>query len=309
MTVWQNVAVVVNPRSANGRTGKRWPVIGQAIKDLIGDFTLLRTEGPNHATSLVQEALREGHDRIVSVGGDGTHYEVVNGFFNEGVPVNPRASLVILPCGTGSDLARTLGLSRDIDAVPLVNGARTVKADVGRVTFACADGEKGVRHFINVADFGAGGAVVDQVNRTGKVFGGFLSFLTGIVATLVTFRSPALRLQIDGEQVEQRCLDVIVANGRYYGGGIHVAPEARLHSGVFEVFVINDIGFLKALANLRTFYTGALKTRPDLVHCFRATQVIAESDETVLLNLDGEIPGKLPATFELLPSALNLVVG
>ena len=100
----------------------------------------------------------------------------------------------------------------------------------------------------------------------------------------------------------------MVANGQFYGGGIHVAREARMDSGVFEVYVLGDIGFWKALVNLPGLYSGSFVTRSDLVRHFKAARVVAQSEERVLLNLDGEQPGMLPATFEVLPSALQLVI-
>ena len=151
--------------------------------------------------------------------------------------------------------------------------------------------------------------MAERVNRTTKVFGGFVSFLLGVLTTLATFRSPLLTLEIDSERITQRCLNVIVANGRYYGGGIHVAPDARMDSGRFEVFVLNDMGVFRAVANLPRFYGGAIKDRPDLVRCYTASRIVAQADERVLLNLDGEQPGQLPVTIDLVPAALDLVVG
>jgi YegS/Rv2252/BmrU family lipid kinase len=266
------------------------------------------TEHPWHATELTRQALKDGYGRIVSVGGDGTHHEVLNGFFEGYLPIDPTASLAIYPHGTGSDLARTLGVVKGADALAVLNAGHTIKVDVGRVTFTRPDKNPDVRYFINVADFGIGGAVVECVNRGGKRLGPFLTFLYGLVRTLITFENPMVRLQIDGDLLEQRTVNVMVANGRYYGGGIHVAREARLNSGHFEVYVVGDVGFWKAMVNLPRLYSGSYVERADLVRRFKATRVVAQSDERVLLNLDGEQPGQLPAEIELLPSALQLVV-
>ncbi|MBM3288766.1 MAG: diacylglycerol kinase family lipid kinase, partial [Candidatus Hydrogenedentes bacterium] len=111
------IAVVVNPRSANGRTGKRWPEFESRLHAAIGDFTTLTTTRPGHAGELARMAIEEGHDTIVSVGGDGTHCEVVNGFFDGARPVNPAAAMAVVPQGTGSDLARGLGMRRFEDAL------------------------------------------------------------------------------------------------------------------------------------------------------------------------------------------------
>jgi YegS/Rv2252/BmrU family lipid kinase len=308
-TPYNKIAVIMNPQSANGDTGRRWPQLRPAIEGIIGPFDPLITEKPGHAADLTRQALKDGCDRIVSVGGDGTHHEVLNGFFEDYLPINPEATLVIMPQGTGSDLARLLGLSRDSDPLRLLNGEHVVRADVGRVTFTVPKGGgTSARYFVNIADFGAGGAVADRVNRHSKALGGFASFLWAIIKTVLTYRPPVIRLQVDGLFVEQKCMDVIVANGQYYGGGIHVAPEAKLNSGKFEVFAIGKITLLDFVRHIGDFYRGDLKKVKKLVKCFSASRIVAHSEERVLVNLDGEIPGELPAAIEILPSALKLVV-
>jgi len=303
------IAVVVNPRSGNGRTGKRWPTMGASLREAVGAYTLMLTESPGHATTLVRQALREGHDRIISVGGDGTHNEVVNGFFEDETLINPEASLAIVPAGTGSDLARTLRLPWGVDALPYVVDGMYTRADIGRVRYTTSEGDQAVRYFINIADFGAGGEVVKRVNSTSKFFGGFLSFLWGVISTLVSYENPEIQLEIDGVELEGRINNVIVANGQYYGGGMHVAPHARLDSRAFDVYVIGDVGKTEAVINLPKLYRGRLLRKPDKVRYFRASRILADSSQEVLLNLDGEQPGKLPIAIQLLPSVLNVVVG
>jgi len=300
-------AVILNPRSAHGRAGRAWPRLEPAVRQALGLFTLLETERSGHASELARNALKQGHDRIVSVGGDGTHHEVVNGFFDDLVPVNPDATLALLPLGTGSDLARTLGLPKGLDAAPLLALTSTIGADVGRATFTLSDGTRASEYFINVSHVGAGGAVAERVNRTTKVLGGFPSFLWGVLATLLTYQNVSLRLDIDGQKLSQVCNDIVIANGRYDGGGMLVAPEARLDSGHFEVYVIGDIGRIESFTNLPKIYKGRLMDRPDKVTHFKAKRIVVEADAPVCVNLDGECPGHLPAIFEVLSAAVRLV--
>ncbi len=300
-------AVILNPRAAAGRAGRQWPEIQRALHDALGGYALFRTERSAHATELVRTALQDGYERVVSVGGDGTHHEVVNGFFHNGRPVNPDALLGILPIGTGSDLGRTLRLPRGIGAVPVLTQGKVVESDVGRVNFRGRDDRIETAHFINVADFGAGGAVAEHVNRSSKRMGGFLSFLWGTTRTLARYRAPAFELEIDGEKLEQRCLTVIVANAEYFGGGIHVAREARLDDGLLDVFVVHDLPYLTCLRHLRDFYTGQVLDKPHLVRPFKAVRIALRSPDRVLVNLDGELPGQLPATVEVVPRAIRLI--
>jgi diacylglycerol kinase (ATP) len=300
--------VVVNPAAANGRVAKHVAELGAALREVLPGHRLFLTEGPGHATALVRQALGEGTRHVVAVGGDGTLNEVVNGFFAGKQPVSPEAALSVIPYGTGTDFARTIGAHKGERAVRHIPRALPRKVDVGCVTHGLPGGGEAVRYFVNVADFGTGGAVVKRVNESSKFFGGFPTFLYAVVATLLTYRNPRVRMDIDGTQVDGYLNNVIVANGQYYGGGMHVAPEARLDSGEFEVYVIGDVGTAEAILNLPKLYRGHLLKKADKVQYYLAKRVVARSDEEVLLNLDGEQPGRLPAAFEMLPSALTLLV-
>lgn len=301
------IALIVNPVSAGGSTGRKWPAIEARLRTSLPSFTVLRTEFREHATQLTREALRSGHDCIVSVGGDGTHHEVLNGFYDGNMPLAPSARLAIIPNGTGSDLARTLGIGSTDEAITSLVAQQVRKVDVGRASFTRFDGTPGLRYFLNVADFGIGGAVVERVNRSGHYKGGKLAYFVAIVQTLLSYRSPQLRLQIDGEEFDERMLNVIMAKGKYYGGGIHVARDAELDNGRFEVLIINSISALTAFRYLHTFYDGSFVEIERLVRRRQATRIVASSSERVLIDLDGEAPGQLPLVVELLPSALNLV--
>jgi len=301
------IAVVMNPYSGNGKTARQWPRIGVMIEDLIGEYTFLKTHHPGHATELVRQALRDGYDRIISVGGDGTYHEVLNGFFDGLLPINPRAAMAILPMGTGSDLARTLHMPRGLNAVPHLVSDRVVAADLGRVTFSLRDGGQQFLYFISTCHIGMGGAVGDCVNRRFKKYGGFLTYFFGVLTTLLTFKNPYLELEIDGVEVDQICRDVIIANGQYDGGGMHVAPNAQFDNGLFDVYVIGDTSRWFSLRHVRKLYQGRLLEHPEHVRFFRAARVTARSDREVLISLDGEQPGCLPAAIEIVPKALNIV--
>jgi YegS/Rv2252/BmrU family lipid kinase len=301
-------AVVLNPFAASGEAGKQWSNIDPKVREILGDYTLLRTERPWHATELVRQALRDGVELIVSVGGDGTHHEVVNGFFDGYMTINPSARMALFPMGTGSDLVRTLGMNMPEVALDVLSKGHTNRVDVGRITYSLPMTGTNVRYFLNVADFGMGGAVAERTQSTKKSLGPFATFLIALIRTLITFKTPSVRMQIDSEILEQKTLNVIIANGQYYGGGIHVAREALLTGGQFEVYVIADLSLFTALMNLRHFYSGKYVELEHLVKRFSARRIVAQSDDRVLLNLDGEQPGQLPCEIEVLPAAIQLVV-
>lgn len=303
----KKIAVVVNPYSGNGRTARSWPKIGSMLEDLVGDYAFLQTKHPGHATELVRRALRDGYNRIISVGGDGTHCEVLNGFFDGLLPINPRAAMAILPLGTGSDLARTLQMPKGPNALPHLVSDRIVAADLGRVTFTLPNGGQRFVYFINICHIGMGGSVVERVNRHTKKYGGKLTYFWSVLKTLALYKNPYLELDIDGVQVDQVCRDIIIAKGQYDGGGMHVAPNAELSNGLFDVYVIGDTSPFFALKNVKALYEGRLLEFPDDVRFFRAARITARSDQRVLISMDGEQPGQLPAAIEIIPKAINIV--
>ena len=301
---------IVNPASANGSTRKLWGGLEQAILAEIGEVDASFTNGPNHATDLARKALADGFEMVVAVGGDGTVNEVVNGFFDSGRPVNPDAALGVISRGTGSDFIKTMNIPREIEAAARALKGRAVKrCDAGRFTSRGPNGEEMERYFINIADFGVGGEAVERVNNTTKAFGGFASFLYGTLKTLWAYKGKKVRIRVDDDyEIETTVNSVVIANGRYFGGGMWIAPEAVVDDGLFDVIILDDMSFTESLLNIPKLYKGTHVDDPK-VKCLRGRTIVAESDEEVLIDVEGEHGGRLPARFEIIPSAINVKVG
>lgn len=305
----RKAVLIVNPRSANGTTGRDWANISREIKrGLQSDFDVKFTEQQGHATLLTSEAIKEGFELVVAVGGDGTINEVVNGFFQNGKPFNPNAALAVMSIGTGSDFVKTLELpTTPFECAERIRSGKVWAIDLGRCSFIDLKGEKRSRFFINIAESGFGGVVVDKVNRTTKAFGGPISFLWAILTTLPTYKNKVTNCRIDdGPEHEEVLNMLIVANGRYYGGGLKPAPNAQLDDGLFDIVSIGDLGFSEAVSSLGKFRKG---THLGLakVSFSRGRTVVASSDETQLVEMEGEVVGRLPARFEILPKAINII--
>lgn len=301
--------VIINPHSANGATGRRWKTIREELRRAIGDFGERFTERTGHATDLAREGLRTGCERIVAVGGDGTNNEVVNGFFEHGRPVNPQAALGFIPRGTGGDFRRTLGIGKRLEeCLPVLQAGRVRPVDVGTATFRDGAGRETHRHFINITSFGIGGLVDALVNRSSKALGGRLSFLLATARALASYRNRHIRLRVDDTFDERLTINnVAVANGQYFGGGMWVAPKASPDDGLFDVVILGDLSRGEVIRGSRRIYRGTHLEMPK-VRWLRGRRVVAESDEEVLIDMDGEQPGRLPITCELLPGALRLIV-
>ena len=307
----KDVVFIVNPNAANGAARKLWPGIAAKAQQRLGATRTLFTERQGHAIALARQAAQEGAGLVVSVGGDGTMNEVVNGLMNDdGTPVNPETAMGQISIGTGGDFRKTTGLPKEPDAaLDWLVGESTKPIDVGRLRMIDGDGNQAVRFFINITSAGIGGEADDRVNRTTKAFGGFVSFFWGVLTAMVGYRNKPVHIVLDDERDlgVRIVFSIAVANGQFFGGGMHMAPAADLADGLFDVVIIGDLNWREKLFKLPKVYSanhlGLAK-----VESYRARKVVLTSDETVLLDVDGEQPGRLPTTFDLFPSALRFKV-
>lgn len=306
--IYAQTVLIVNPTAGNGRAGRQRELIEILADKFFAHHQTLVTDRPDRAGEYGEAAARGHVDLVICVGGDGTLNEVVNGLMGSGVNKKQRPKLGYLPLGSGSDLARTVGITENIE-----NGLRNIAAghgkwiDLGRATFVNHEGETVRRYFVNVLSFGLGGEVAGRINRAGKVLGGFLSFFLEMVFALFTFARPLIRLRIDdGYDRQLVCWQVAVANGRYQGGGMHIAPGAEVDDGLLQVTVVGDLSLPEVLLNLPRLYNGRIYSVAN-VSRLSGRKIEAGSGEKVLLDLDGEQPGRLPVRAEVVPLALWLV--
>jgi len=300
---------VVNPHSGNGTTGKEWPRIGKMAGEILGPFETCLTEGPGDATWMTREHLLKGADRIICVGGDGTLNEVVNGFFDERGSIRKDAVLGFLPNGTGCDFCRTMPIPSGIRAsLETIREGYVRTIDLGRIHFRDHQGGMSNRYFHNIASFGLGGEVVDRVNRTSKACGPFITFIWGTLVSLFAYGKKRIRLRVDdGDERTVDVLNIAIANGRYHGGGMLVAPDAVADDGIFHVTVIGAMSLPLVFWHLPKLYTGKIKSIRQ-VSMKTGKRVTAASEQRVLLDIDGEQPGTLPAEMEIVPRALTMIL-
>jgi YegS/Rv2252/BmrU family lipid kinase len=301
--------VIVNPKSQGGRLGARWPELQATIARAFS-FEPAITQGPGDATRLTREALRSGAQRVVAIGGDGTINEVVNGFFADGRAIAPDATFGVIPFGTGGDFRRTVNLPLELaDAAQVIAAEHRKQLDVGRLELTAPDGTRAIRMFANIASFGVSGVVDRYVNQSSKKLGR-LSFGLATARAMWSYKNQRVQMIFDGkDRVEMTINTVAVANGRYFGGAMMVAPNAEVDDGLFDVIAMGDFGFTDLLKS-RRLYKGTHLTM-DKVSARRARVVEAEPVDpgaTVELDVDGECLGRLPARFELVPASLWMAV-
>lgn len=267
------------------------------------------TERRDHATELTRSAVQSGAGTIVAVGGDGTLNEVLNGFLDgTGRPWNPEAHLAIFPLGTGADFVKAFPVPRDpAEFARLLTAGDTRTIDAGLCEFVDA-GTPRSRYFLNVAEFGSGGAVVDRVNRTTKILGGKMSFVIAILRTLPNYRNTRVVYEADGgPPCEAIVNDFVVANGRYFGAGLLPAPFADLEDGLFDIVIFGDIDFRTARRNLPALRRGEHLSMKE-VTAFRCREIKIRSEDE-MIDLDGEFVGRHPVRFQILPKAVPILGG
>ena len=308
--------VIVNPASADGATREVWPKFASDLRTHFGPFTVAFTEGIGHGRLLAAEAAKQGTKLVIACGGDGTISEVANGIIES----NSEAELGILPGGTGGDFRRSLKISTNVaTAARTLRDGRARLIDVGRVTFVNDAGERETRFFVNVASFGMSTAVLER-QRSGEAtkwlpsfgsrkIGSKLSYAAATVQATLQSSPTEVYVQLD-KQAERRLriAEFAVANARYYGGAMKIAPDAKLDDGYFDVITIGDASAFRILANSPRLYLGAHLRMSEVSHSL-AKQIVARAtvkDEHLAVELDGELVGRLPVTFQIMPRALRV---
>lgn len=303
--------LVVNPRSAGGATGKRWAELSAKVSRALGEFGHEFTAEAMDAARIARKALQDGYECVVAVGGDGTINEVVNGFFHEGKAINPNAALGVIPRGTGGDFRRAFGWDLELDAaLARLRTAKTEPFDVGLVEFINHEGKPDRRYYANIASLGVSAFVANEVNKSSKSLGGNTAFVWGTVKGMFRFDPPTVKLKANGGEEMVLPVNVVaVANGRYFGSGMNVAPDALTYDGLFDVTIWSGYTLSTFLFKSKGVYSGEHVTWKGTkrLQC-RSFEAESADGREVLIEVDGEVPGRLPAKMTVLPGAIRLKV-
>jgi diacylglycerol kinase (ATP) len=293
---------LVNPASANGKTGKRWPEIARAAHAAGLRGEAIFSERPGQLGDLAREAANEGATLLVVVGGDGTVHEVVNGIAGrEGV------ELALIPRGTGWDFARTHKVPKRLDvALRIAKDGQARTFDLGRATYR-TNGSERTTWFANMASVGMSGAVAAKANSTTKALGAKTSYLYALGTVFARWKNVELRVRVDEEERSGLMEDTIVAVGRYLAGGMMITPDAEPDDELFDVLLIGDLTKTELVRVMPKIYRGTHLPHPK-GEVLRGRTVSIEADDPLPIQLDGEQPGTTPVRFEIAPAAIRLRV-
>ena len=299
--------VIANPASRAGATERRFLRAERALRAALGPFELAWTKAPRDAVRIAREAVSAGYERLLVGGGDGTASEVATGVLGAGA--GEEVVLGFLPFGTGGDLLRTLAIPRALGgALAVLREGALRRIDAGRLRYTTDAGERVESFFVNELSAGLAGAVAELANGASKAFGAHGAFLYGTVTAILRHRPLAARVLIDGELVHDGPLVLATAsNGRYFGGGMHVAPGAQLDDRAFDSVIIPGLSRRELLTRIPRLYRGTHLAVPG-VRALRARRVdVAPLEGALRFEADGEPLGRAPLTAEILPGALRVI--
>jgi diacylglycerol kinase (ATP) len=297
--------MIVNPAAGAGKTARKWPQIMSLLKSIGVHFEHDLTEAPRHATELAKSAAKRGYELVVSVGGDGTINEIVNGLYDAGSIKD--VMLGIISTGTGSDYIRTIGIPRQHkEACQRLLNPKKLAVDLGVANYL-SNGGMVRRLFVNFAGLGFDAEVVKATTQKFKALGPVPSYLTGLLSTFLSYSNKEVFIKLDGEAEERKVCTVVMSNGKYGGGSMYVAPQADPRDGFLDAMIIGDLSKPDLLWSLPRIYKGTHLTHPKVI-ARRARTIEIQSKQPMALQADGELLGESPVIFEILPTALNVAV-
>jgi len=283
------------------------------------DIGIFISEYAQHYTTLVQEALKDNFINFILVGGDGSLNEGINAiiqFYKSGEEYNWTAiasvKIAVYPAGSGNDFVKTLycnQINSIFDLKALIEKDASKMIDVGLVHYQNKTKDNAVRFYINITDVGVGGDTVERKDRVPKWLGANISYMWAITSSITQYNSIQMEASYDGQHWSGRAMSFVVANGKYFGNGLCVAPDAELDSGCFDITVVGNINLFEYIKNLGKIKKGIRIEHPE-VHYFRAKEVmiISASNDLVTIDMDGDFIGYAPLKLTCLPSKLCFFV-
>ena len=270
--------------------------------------TVAITSGNGNAIALSKNAVIDGTDYIIAAGGDGTMSEVVNGIML--VEKEKRDNLIVglYPLGSGNDFSRTMKLSKKLnDLYELIKQNSVMKTDIGKLEYKKMNGEDGVRYFNNIADIGLGAEVAKRVNEGKKIYGPNFDFFKATLLGFINYKRKKLNIESGEFKWTGSLLILCIANGKYFGSGLCIAPHAKVNDGKFSITLAGNVSLFDYLKNIFRIRAGKFIDHPELYYKEFEGCTIEPVGEPCLIEADGEMIGKIPLKVEILKNEINFL--
>lgn len=297
--------LIANVRSGKGGVGKALPEVEAALRERGLDYEVRLTQHRGHAIEIAREVVKSGGDFVVAMGGDGTVHEVVNGMLEDDKAINPDAVFGVVAAGTGSDFIKTFGMpNQPREAVRHLDGGESFLIDIGKVTYM-QDGTEVTRYFPNIAEVGLGAAVVARAEKLPRWLGPTV-YLVAFWLCMRKHKAAQVNVDVVDRVYQGYMNNMVVANGQFFGGGMKIAPKAAPTDGLLDI-QIEHARKREAIAMMPKVFKGQHVPHPDIEE-FKRVRCSITCDRELPIEADGEVLGTTPATFEVLPEALQLKV-
>lgn len=286
----RKILVIINPVAGKGATKDMIPKIKDLLKNHTMDIRISKCVGD--ATKIAKEE-KENYTDIISVGGDGTLTEVIDGLDNY------MGRLGIIPAGTGNDFARTISLPMTLEeCVDIVIKGKTKKVDVPKVNNS---------HFINVASFGIDGGVIIDTDKIKEKIPGSTAYILSSLKNIIQFKPYKVMIEIDDLMLEREIVLAAVGNGKYFGGGMKVTPLAEIDDGLLDVVIARKTSKMKLIKLFGQLFKGSHLSDPIVEH-YKCKKFSIASEKNIYINTDGNLIGTVPAKISVGDTKINFLI-
>lgn len=297
--------VIVNPTSGNGISKKLWPKIENELLAHKFEFKVAFTEHEEHSKELVQNALNQGFIKFISVGGDGSLHNIVNGIFNTPTVDYRMIKLGVIPIGTGNDWVRNYKIPINYrKAIKIIKDEHCYKQDIGKISLLNSNTSI---YFNNIAGIGFDGHVVNKVHKYKYL--GFLAYITGALLSLISFKRKNLQIEFNETTISDKSLMLLIGIGKYSGGGMQLTENVKSNDGLFDISYIKNVSLWYLIKHIGKVFNGKVTQLP-IINTYKTTgiKVSFNTEEEIYIQADGELLKTDCFTAAVLPRALQFIV-
>lgn len=269
--------------------------LSESFKNLKHKVHFFETTAKESAIGLVRNAFDNKSDFLIAVGGDGTLNEIVNGYMKYHNLFEQSLTLGLLPAGTGNDFAKTLGIDKNINhLIASIEGNKSTKVDIGEIQYTSLNNDIEKRYFINITDIGIGGIVVKKLSESNRILGPDLTYIKAIIQSFISYKPVNANIKSDNIQWNGKAMSICIANGKYFGSGMCIAPQANITDGKMQLVLLGKVSMFDYLRSLPKIKKGEIFNHPEVHYASIASCQIDTENNDCPIDMDGEFIGYAP---------------
>jgi YegS/Rv2252/BmrU family lipid kinase len=300
----KRIAFIINGTAKGVKNLKR--ELSEKLHNL--EISFLESTYAGEAIELAQKAMEDNVDYLIAVGGDGSVNEVVNGCMNSHDRSSKKTIIGVLPHGSGNDLARSLGVTKEIDQLKtLISNSSYGAADVGKIEFMNSQGQQDSRYFINIADVGIGGVAAEMLGKSSRFMGAEFTYHKVILQSFLSYKPVKVNLKSADYNWEGEILSLCMANGRYFANGMCIAPQANISDGKIQLVIMGKVSILDYVLNLSKIKKGIALVHPEINYIKVDSCTIEAKENACPIDMDGEFIGYAPLKLSVIGKSLKFL--